>query len=445
MTITTLKPDTDAQLVDAVRWALSAGESLEVLGSGSRRGLGRPARTTHALDLSGLSGIVAYEPEELVLTARAGTPMALILPLLAERSQHLAFEPPDGGTLGGVIACGLAGPRRISAGSARDHALGMAGVSGRGEAYKGGGKVVKNVTGYDLPKLMAGSFGTLTAFTELTVKVLPAPEDTATLLLFGLGDLAAVDVLDRALRSPYDVSGAAHLPDGLAARSGVSALARAGGAVTMLRLEGFGPSVAARVAALREELRADAVLDAPESRAVWREIRDVGCLGGVGDGGGSGAVPGPLPNPPPPSAGEGADLDARLTPSPAPAGEGRGGGKGGQGGNGDDSPHLWKLSVPPASGPSVVAAIRRTLAVEAFYDWGGGLVWLTAPPDSVAAIRRAVGAQGHATLVRAPDEVRAVTAVFQPPPDPLMALTRRVKDSFDPKGVLNPGRLYAGV
>ncbi|WP_298374752.1 FAD-binding protein [Azospirillum sp.] len=443
MTITTLKPDTDAQVADAVRWALSAGESLEVLGSGSRRGLGRPLRTTHALDLSGLSGIVAYEPEELVLTARAGTPMALILPLLAERSQHLAFEPPEGGTLGGVIACGLAGPRRISAGSARDHALGMAGVSGRGEAYKGGGKVVKNVTGYDLPKLMAGSFGTLTAFTELTVKVLPAPEDTATLLLFGLGDLAAVDVLDRALRSPYDVSGAAHLPDGLAARSGVSALARAGGAVTLVRLEGFGPSVAARVAALRAELRADAVLDAPESRAVWREIRDVGCLGGVGDGGGSGAGrPGPLPNPPPPLAGEGADLDARLTPSPAPAGEGWGGGIGGKGG---DAPHLWKLSVPPASGPSVVAAIRRTLAVEAFYDWGGGLVWLTAPPDSAAAIRRAVGAQGHATLVRAPDEVRAVTAVFQPPPDPLMALTRRVKDSFDPKGVLNPGRLYAGV
>jgi glycolate oxidase FAD binding subunit len=442
MTITTLKPDTDAQVADAVRWALSAGESLEVLGSGSRRGLGRPLRTTHALDLSGLSGIVAYEPEELVLTARAGTPMALILPLLAERSQHLAFEPPDGGTLGGVIACGLAGPRRISAGSARDHALGMAGVSGRGEAYKGGGKVVKNVTGYDLPKLMAGSFGTLTAFTELTVKVLPAPEDTATLLLFGLGDLAAVDVLDRALRSPYDVSGAAHLPDGLAARSGVSALARAGGAVTMLRLEGFGPSVAARVAALREELRADAVLDAPESRAAWREIRDVGCLGGVGDGGGSGA--GPHPNPPPLGGGgdgvlRGGERADEAFPLPRPAGEGRGGG------NGDDAPHLWKLSVPPASGPSVVAAIRRTLAVEAFYDWGGGLVWLTAPPDSVAAIRRAVGAQGHATLVRAPDEVRAVTAVFQPPPDPLMALTRRVKDSFDPKGVLNPGRLYAGV
>ncbi|MCG5242461.1 FAD-binding protein, partial [Azospirillum doebereinerae] len=229
MTITTLKPDTAAQAAEAVRWALSAEEPLEVLGSGSRRGLGRPVQAGHALDLSGLSGVIAYEPEELVLTALAGTPMDLIRPMLAERGQHLAFEPPEspegGGTLGGLLACGLAGPRRISAGSARDHALGIAGVSGRGELYKGGGKVVKNVTGYDLPKLMAGSFGTLTALTEITVKVLPAPEDTATLLLFGLDDPGAVGMLDRALRSPYDVSGAAHLPAGVAARSGVAAVA----------------------------------------------------------------------------------------------------------------------------------------------------------------------------------------------------------------------------
>ncbi len=415
MTTTILKPETDAQLVDAVRWALSADEPLELLGQGTRRGLGRPVRTAHALDLSGLSGVLAYEPEELVLTARAGTPMAEITALLGERAQHLAFEPPDGGTLGGLIACGLAGPRRIAAGSARDHTLGIAGVSGRGERYKGGGKVVKNVTGYDLPKLMAGSFGTLTAFTELTVKVLPAPEDTATLLLFGLDDAAAVGALDQALRSPYDVSGAAHLPDGLAARSGVAGVAKAGGPVTLVRLEGFGPSVAARVAALRADLRADAVLDAPESRAVWRELRDAAFLGGV--------------------------FPASILASPTPDAEGWGGGNG---------PKLWKLSVPPASGPSVVAAIRGALgpagaAVEAFYDWGGGLVWLLAPPESATAIRRAVGTQGHATLIRAPQEVRATVDVFQPLPDPLMALTRRVKSSFDPMGILNPGRLYPGV
>ncbi|SMH54270.1 glycolate oxidase subunit GlcE [Azospirillum agricola] len=396
MTITTLKPETAAQATEAVRWALSAGEPLEILGSGSRRGLGRPVRAGYALDLSGLLGIIAYEPEELVLTALAGTPMATILPMLAERAQHLAFEPPDGGTLGGLMASGLAGPRRISAGSARDHALGIAGVSGRGEHYKGGGKVVKNVTGYDLPKLMAGSFGTLTALTEITVKVLPAPEDTATLLLAGLEDADAVAALDRALRSPYDVSGAAHLPAGIAARSGVAAVARAGGAATLVRVEGFGPSVAARVALLREELRADSVLGRDESLALWREVRDAAWFGGLGGGA-------------------------------------------------DTTRHLWKLSVPPASGPATLAAIRRSLDVEAFYDWGGGLIWLTAPPDSTSAIRAAVGAQGHATLMRAPESVRAATEVFQPLPEPLMALTRRVKASFDPQGILNPGRMHAGV
>jgi glycolate oxidase FAD binding subunit len=389
MTITTLKPETAAQVTDAVRWALSAGEPLEILGSGSRRGLGRPVQAGHVLDLSGLSGVIAYEPEELVLTALAGTPMDTIRVLLADRGQHLAFEPPEGGTLGGLVASGLAGPRRISAGSARDHTLGIAGVSGRAEAYKGGGKVVKNVTGYDVPKLMAGSFGTLTALTEITVKVLPAPEDTGTLLLFGLDDAAAVAMLDRALRSPYEVSGAAHLPAGTAARSGVADVAGAGGAVTLVRLEGFGPSVAARVTMLREELRADAVLGRDLSLALWREVRD--------------------------------------------------------GGTGDDTLHLWKLSVPPSTGPSTVETIRRTLDVEVFYDWGGGLVWLTAPPDSAATIRAALSAGGHATLVRAPEAVRAATDVFQPLPEPLMALSRRVKESFDPKGILNPGRMYAGL
>ncbi len=444
MTITTLKPETAAQAADAVRWALSAGEPLEILGSGSRRGLGRPVQAGHALDLSGLSGVVAYEPEELVLTALAGTPMATIRDMLADRGQHLAFEPPaidseGGGTLGGLVASGLAGPRRISAGSARDHTLGIAGVSGRGEAYKGGGKVVKNVTGYDMPKLMAGSFGTLTALTEITVKVLPAPEDTATLLLFGLDDAAAVALLDRALRSPYEVSGAAHLPAGIAARSSVAGVAGAGGAVTLVRVEGFGPSVAARVAMLREELRADAVLGRGCSLAVWREVRDAVWFGGV-------AADGPHPNPPPLGGGGDHCRSPASAPDslPRPAGEGRGGG------NRSDTPHLWKLSVPPSAGPATVAAIRRTLDVEVFYDWGGGLVWMTAPPDSVmpdsaTAIRGALSAGGHATLVQAPDAVRAATEVFQPLPEPLMALSRRVKDGFDPKGILNPGRMYAGL
>ncbi|TWA60580.1 glycolate oxidase FAD binding subunit [Azospirillum baldaniorum] len=421
MTVTTVKPDSAAQAADAVRWALSEGTPLDVAGSGSKRGLGRPIQTAYTLDLSGLSGVVAYEAEELVLTARAGTPMAEILPMLAERRQQLAFEPqdlgplfgrPEGqGTLGGVISCGLAGPRRISAGSARDHTLGIEGVNGRGDLYKGGGKVVKNVTGYDVPKLMAGSFGTLTVLTELTVKVLPASEDVRTLLLAGREDAGAVAALTAALQSPYDVSGAAHLPAAVAARSHVRAVAAVGGAVTLVRVEGFGPSVIARVAALKEELGADAVLDLDESLAVWREVRDVAYFG--------------------------------PAPSPASAGEGRGGG--------DDSRHIsrhiWKISVQPSEGPRVAESIRWALDAELYFDWGGGLIWAAvAPtPDAASAIRGALGTAGHATLVRAPEDVRTTTEVFHPLPDPVMALSRRVKESFDPCGILNPGRMYAGV
>ncbi|GAA4247104.1 FAD-binding protein [Azospirillum formosense] len=430
MTVTTVKPDSAAQAADAVRWALSEGTPLDVAGSGSKRGLGRPIQTAYTLDLSGLSGVVAYEAEELVLTAKAGTPMAEILPMLAERRQQLAFEPqdlgplfgrPEGqGTLGGVVASGLAGPRRISAGSARDHTLGIEGVNGRGDLYKGGGKVVKNVTGYDVPKLMAGSFGTLTVLTELTVKVLPAPEDVRTLLLAGREDAGAVAALTAALQSPYDVSGAVHLPAAVAARSHVRAVAAVGGAVTLVRVEGFGPSVTARVAALKEELGADAVLDRDESRAVWKEIRDVAYFC-------------PLPNPPPLT--QGRELDS----FPRPAGEGRGGG--------DDARHVWKISVQPSEGPRVAESIRWGLDAELYFDWGGGLIWAAvAPtPDAAAAIRGALGTAGHATLVRAPEDVRTMMEVFHPLPDPVMALSRRVKESFDPCGILNPGRMYAGV
>ena len=417
MTVTTFKPETTKQAAEAVRWALSEGEPLDVTGSGSKRGLGRPMQTAYTLDLSGLAGVVAYEPEELVLTAGAGTPMAVILPMLAEKRQQLAFEPQDlgplfgrpagQGTLGGVLACGLAGPRRISAGSARDHALGMEGVNGRGEVYKAGGKVVKNVTGYDVPKLMAGSFGTLTALTEVTVKVLPAPEDTRTLVLAGRDDASALEALIRAMQSPHEVSGAAHLPAAVAARSGVRGVSGLGGAATLVRLEGFGPSVAARVAALREELGADAVLDREESLAVWAEIRDV----------------------------------RFFCPPSRPAGEGRGGGTDG---NGDSL--LWKLSVPPSDGARVAATIRGRLDAELYFDWAGGLLWVATPfPDSAAAIRGLLNGSGHATLLRAPDDLRASVEVFQPLPEPLMALTRRVKDGFDPRGILSPGRMYAGV
>jgi glycolate oxidase FAD binding subunit len=401
----TLKPRDAKDTEDAVRFALGNDKALEVAACRSKRAIGRPSQTDLTLDLSGLSDITLYEPEELVLSAKAGTPIAAIEALLDQHNQELAFEPPDygpllggaaqAGSIGGVLAANISGPRRIKAGAARDHFLGVHGVTGRGETIKSGGRVVKNVTGYDLCKLMAGSWGTLAAMTDVTVKVLPKAETQATLLVHGLDDVQAAAAMTAAMGSPFDVSGAAHLPDHIASRFDALPDARA---ATALRVEGFAPSVAHRSKALAELMKPygeRTMLEAAESRALWRSIRDVKAF-----------VTG----------------DAASRP-------------------------LWRISTAPGQGHRI--ATRLTPAAQMFYDWAGGLLWVAMPfadePDATA-IRAAVAAcGGHATLIRAPAAVRASVEVFEPPDAGLAALNKRVKDSFDPKGVLNPGRMWAGI
>ena len=401
----TLKPRDSKEVEDAVRWALGNDKALELSGQGTKRAIGRPSQTDLTLDLSGLTGVTLYEPAELVLSARVGTPIAEIEALLDKNRQELAFEPMDygpllggaanGGTLGGTIAANLSGPRRIKAGAARDHFLGVTAITGRGETIKSGGRVVKNVTGYDLCKLLAGSWGTLAAMTDVTVKVLPKAETEATVLVTGLNDARACAAMAAAMGSSSDVSGAAHLPDHVA--SWFDGLPRAE-ASTVLRLEGFAPSVQHRKAALAKlmkEFGPVSLIDEKESRALWRSIRNVQ-----------------------PFAAEA----ARSRP-------------------------LWRISVAPSKGYEIAAAI--TPAAQMFYDWAGGLIWVAMPfaaePDA-AAIRGATAALGgHATLVRATTAVRAAMDVFAPEEPALHALTKRVKESFDPKAVLNPGRMWAGV
>ena len=385
----TIKPRDAKELRQAVEWALGEGATLDVRGEGSKLVLGKPLHCDQVLDLSGISGIVDYAPEELVVTLRAGTPMREVEALLAQRNQMLAFEPPDlglllgrepgQGTLVGAVMGNLAGSRRLSAGAARDHLLGFSGVNGRGEAFKSGGRVMKNVTGYDLSKVLAGSWGTLAVLDEVSVKVLPAPDQTATLLLLGLDDAAAVRAMCAAMGSPHEVSGAAHLPG-----------------KTALRLEGVAPSVEARLKGLRE-LMADSgakmeELGTLESRAFWRDVRDVAPLKAAPD-----AV-------------------------------------------------VWKISCPPTEGPAILARIKaQRPTAQAFYDWSGGLIWVALPPSDDAdhtIVRGALGATGgHATLLRARESVRAAVPVFQPRSPSLVALAARVKESFDPKGLFNPGRM----
>jgi glycolate oxidase FAD binding subunit len=401
-----LKPRDHKDVEAAVQWALASGKSLDVVGHGSKHSFGRPAQYDATLDLSALTGVTLYEPEELILSARAGTPLAEIQALLGSRGQELAFEPmdygpvfgqpPGEGTVGGTIAANLSGPRRIRAGAARDHFLGAAAVSGRGETFKSGGRVVKNVTGYDLCKLLAGSWGTLAALTEVTLKVLPRAETEATLLAFGLDDRTAVAAMAAAMGTPFGVSAAAHLPDYTVRRFAGFATTDA---TTAFRIEGVAASVKHCLAGLKDALPspgAVAVLDDASSRALWRAIRDVQPFWRESE---SGVRP------------------------------------------------LWRLSVPPGSACDVVAKLSP--ATQVFYDWAGGLIWV-APPESLdcsaSEIRNALSAGGgHATLVRGPAAARASVDVFQPEAAPLAALTRRIKESFDPKGVLNAGRMWAGV
>jgi glycolate oxidase FAD binding subunit len=405
----TLRPRDAKDVAAAVEWAVGEGKTLEIVGHGSKRAIGRAAQWDLTLDLSGLAGVTLYEPEELVLSARAGTALAEIEALIGGKGQCLAFEPMDcgpvlggatsKGTLGGVLATNLSGPRRLKAGAARDHFLGVSAVSGRGETFKSGGRVVKNVTGYDLCKVLAGSWGTLAAMTDVTVKVLPRAETEQTLLAFGLDDRTAMRAMAAALGSPADVSGAAHLPAGVAQL--VAGAAAAGRAVTALRLEGVAPSIAPRRGALEALLKPYGELIAVSERAsqaLWRAVRDV-------------------------------------TPFEAPAT--------------GAAPPLWRISTAPSQGPDVVARVAAQCEASAFYDWGGGLIWMQVAGRSDAGarfVRRAVkDCGGHATLFRADVAVRAAVDVFEPQERSLAALARRVKEGFDPKGTLGPGRMYAGT
>jgi glycolate oxidase FAD binding subunit len=404
--MTTFTPSTTAEVLTTVQWAAAEETPLEILGHGSKSGIGRPLQTEHTLDLSKLTGVTLYEPAELVLSARAGTPLAEIERLLAENGQQFAFEPidygplvggdPGRGTIGGVLASNLSGPRRLKAGAARDHILGVAAVSGRGEAFKSGGRVVKNVTGYDLSKLMANSWGTLAVLTDVTFKVLPAAETEVTLAIRGLLDEAAVAAMALALGSSAEVSSAAHLPERIAAK--VAGGKHGSDAATLLRVEGFGPSVVYRIEALRKLLAKAGPLEeiaGEASKTIWRDIRDCRPF-----------------------------ADSGTRP-------------------------VWRVSMAPSEAHHMVMALRMQAAVDAFYDWQGGLVWLSMREDDPETnllrglIRKHGG--GHATLVRASAPHRAALPVFEPQPPHLAALSARLKAEFDPKNILNPGRMAPGA
>jgi glycolate oxidase FAD binding subunit len=392
-----LAPADERELAAIIAQAHAARTPLCIRGGGTLEHMLRPVQAAQTVRMDACSGITLQAPKELVFAARAGTPVRDVATALAADGQHIIAEPPDysrlmgsasSPTLGGAVAANLSGPRRVAAGAMRDHVLGVRAVNGTGEILACGGRVLKNVTGLDLCKLLAGSHGTLAVLTEITLKVLPMAESSASIVLQGLAPAAAVAALSVALGSPFGVTGAAYLPAAAAARIGVD------GPVALLRLEDFANSVAYRGGRLASLLGADAVIwEQPRSEAAWAAIRDADVL--------------PV-----------AETDA-----------------------------VWRISVRPSRGPAVLAAAIAA-GGDGFLDWGGGLAMIAGPPtgamhDAVAGAARAAG--GVWTLLRGPAPLRAEVAAVPAEAPALAALTRRVKAAMDPGGILNPGRIFAGV
>lgn len=385
-----IAPADEAGIIAAVQAARAAGEPLAIEGQGSKRGMLRPVQAARSLSTRALTGVTLYRPAELIISARAGTPLAEIEAVLAEKGQHLIAEAPylNGAfgtsappSIGGVVAANLSGPRRIAWGATRDHVMGLRFINGAGEAIRSGGRVLKNVTGLDLCKLLSGSYGTLGVITEVTLKVLPAPETSATLIIQTPDLVSAVATLSTGLGSPFGVSAAAALP----ARDHV---------VAALRLEDFAASVTYRMEKLRvmlDHFGAQLVLEDAESRAFWQGVREV--------------VP--------------------LNTSADEA--------------------LWRVSVRPSAGPRIAAA-ADAIGGRVLLDWGGGLVWIAAAPGIAnhAAISAAAAAEGGvAMLFRAPEALRLAVPVLPAEAAPLAKISARVKEALDPAGLFNPGHLRA--
>jgi len=379
-------PQHTDEIKSIIAQAMQAQRPLYISGTRTKSGMHCPVSAEDSLSLANYSGIIDYEPEELVLVVRSGTRLDEIDQLLDKHNQMLGFEPANlsrlfssehGGTIGGVIATNLSGSRRISAGAARDYLLGFDAVSGRCDKFKSGSRVMKNVTGYDLSKLMCGSYGRLAVLSEITLKVLPRPQTVNTICVRTDTLAQAQGIVSKAFRSSVEPSGGAILPE-------------SDRFVSYVRLEGVAVSVADRLGALKDILNQHGqidVLDAEQSRIFWQQITN-------------------------------------AEPVASSAGQ------------------VWKLSIVPSALPQIIGDISQSLAINYFADWAGGLVWLNCQTAELAdpadIIRTAIASHGggHAHLVRG--EQSSNMPKFQPQPDQLALLQSRIKTAFDPLYILNP-------
>ena len=399
------KPNTREEIVEVIRNCYKKNIPLEISGLKSKNKIGRNFQAEKTLNLSMYSGIIEYKPEELYIKVKAGTPVKNIIKELDKHNQQLAFEPTDfgflfeglsnSGTIGGVISCNFAGSRRFKVGSARDHLLGFQGVNGKGETIKSGGTVVKNVTGYDLCKLLSGSFGTLSVLTEISIKVLPKPEMSKTLIINNPHLKKAVEYLSAALSSSVDPSGGVFYPEYFEKSFIFNDLTHKG-ALTGIRIEGPENSVEQRINRLCKELslldNEFSILDSEQSNIFWNKTKNLQVFSNL-------------------------------------------------------KSNLIRIVVPISETLNVIQKLR-IYDVNYFLDWGGSLIWLQIENVNTKILKDIKDITqkhfGYYTIIKIENDLKATADIFTI--DPIKyKISEKIKKSFDPKRIFNPGKMYSGI
>ena len=398
-------PNSREEIAEIIRNCYKKNIPLEINGSKSKNKIGRNFQAEKTLDLTSYSGIIDYKPEELYIKVKAGTPINSIIEELDKHDQQLAFEPVDfgflfngksnNGTIGGVISCNFAGPRRFKVGSARDHLLGFQGINGKGEIIKSGGTVVKNVTGYDLCKLISGSFGTLSVLTELSVKVLPKPQSSKTLIINNPHIKKAIEYLGTALSSSSDPSGGVFYPEQFDQSFTFNDLTHKG-ALTAIRIEGPSNSVDHRIKNLSTELglleNEYSILESVQTKIFWNKTKNLEIFS-------------------------------------------------------NSKKNLLRIVVPISETLSVLQKMKP-FEINYFLDWGGSLIWVELEKISLKILREIKDIMqqhsGYFTIIKVEDDLKASADIFTI--DPIKyKISEKIKKSFDPKRIFNPGKMYSGI
>ena len=400
-----LKPSNEDDLQQIIKHCYKKDLPIQIVGTGTKNEIGKKLQCAKILDMSNISGIIEYKPEELYITVKAGTPIKLVQDELRKNNQHLAFEPTNfseifnkslsEGTIGGTLSCNFSGSRRFKVGSARDHILGFKGYNGKGEKIKSGGTVVKNVTGYDLSKLVTGSFGTLLALSEITLKVLPIQADIKTIIISGLALENSLGIMDSAISSSNDPSGAVFYPANLRNNFVFNDLTHPG-SITAIRIEGTKTSTEQRVNNLFENLvlkeRKTTILDITQSEIFWEETRAIKVFA-------------------------------------------------------KNEKNILRAVVPPSETVNLINRLK-TFHSGYFIDWGGSLIWLELDYLSHQKIeqirKRVLDANGYLTVIKSPENIKSSSEIFTI--DPIkFKISQNLKKSFDPKRIFNPGKMYTGI